>query len=97
VPNVVSTTGRYLTFGCIVRPRELAQTIIQECAGPSLKWNYGTGPGQGTLPQSINPAGAITGYYTDASGLSHGFVRAPDGAITTFDDALRRPFSIRQR
>jgi hypothetical protein len=33
----------------------------------------------------INPVGAITGYYIDAGTVSHGFVRAPDGAITTFD------------
>jgi hypothetical protein len=39
----------------------------------------------GTVPQSINPAGAIAGFYYDASGEQHGFVRAPDGAITTFD------------
>lgn len=31
----------------------------------------------------INPAGAVTGTYSD--GLSHGFVRAPNGTVTTFD------------
>jgi hypothetical protein len=25
------------------------------------------------------------GYYNDASGVFHGFLRTPDGAITTFD------------
>ncbi|SRR5713226_5265785 len=39
----------------------------------------------GTRPSSINPAGAITGSYTDASFGGHGFLRAPDGAFTTFD------------
>jgi hypothetical protein len=38
-----------------------------------------------TFPKSNNPAGAITGLYDDASGVSHGFLRAPDGTITTFD------------
>lgn len=38
-----------------------------------------------TSPYGINPAGAITGEYWDASGVVHGFVRAPDGAITDFD------------
>jgi hypothetical protein len=33
----------------------------------------------------MKPAGAISGNYTDASGLSHSFVRAPDGGFTTFD------------
>jgi hypothetical protein len=45
----------------------------------------GTGAYQGTLPWPINSEGAITGYYVDASNAAHGFLRAPDGAITTFD------------
>jgi uncharacterized membrane protein len=39
----------------------------------------------GTFPNGINDAGAITGSYADASGGSHGFVRSPEGAFTTFD------------
>jgi hypothetical protein len=48
----------------------------------------GTGSGQGTATQfgvSINPAGTISGTYTDAGNVIHGFVRASDGTITTFD------------
>jgi hypothetical protein len=37
----------------------------------------GTGPGQGTRPESINQAGAIAGYYIDGSNLNHGFVWCP--------------------
>ena len=44
----------------------------------------GTGPGQGTIPLSINPQGAIAGSYTDASNVNHSFVRAKNGTITTF-------------
>jgi hypothetical protein len=33
----------------------------------------------------MNPAGAIAGFYVDAQRVAHGYVRAPDGAITTFD------------
>jgi hypothetical protein len=29
--------------------------------------------------------GAITGNYVDVSYVNHGFVRAPDGTITSFD------------
>ena len=49
-----------------------------------------------TWPASINPAGAITGYYIDASYMSHGFLRAPDGSFTTFDapGLYMRPQSI---
>ena len=51
----------------------------------------GTGPfPQGTFPSNItpmgiNPAGAIIGFYVDASSVQHGFVRAPNGTITEFD------------
>lgn len=48
----------------------------------------GTGSGQGTVPNftdCLTPAGAVAGYYMDASGGNHGFVRASDGTITTFD------------
>ena len=38
-----------------------------------------------TNPTGINEAGAITGFYADANFLNHGFVRAQDGTITTFD------------
>jgi hypothetical protein len=38
----------------------------------------------GTFPESINTAGDIAGYYTDANG-AHGFVRDASGAIATFD------------
>ena len=47
-----------------------------------------TGSGLGTTTfwaQCINPAGAMTGSYMDANGAVHGFVRGPDGTISTFD------------
>ena len=39
----------------------------------------------GTFPTSINPAGAITGYSLDVNSVGHGFLRAKNGTITTFD------------
>jgi hypothetical protein len=39
----------------------------------------------GTFPSGINPMGAITGSYNDASNMTHSFVRSPGGSITTFD------------
>jgi len=38
-----------------------------------------------TLPVAINNNGVIAGYYYDSSDLTHGFVRAHDGTMTTFD------------
>jgi hypothetical protein len=48
----------------------------------------GTGAGQGTFTaftDGLSPAGAIAGNYTDRSNVSHGFVRAANGKITTFN------------
>ena len=38
-----------------------------------------------TAAEGINLAGTIAGLYADASFVFHGFLRAPDGTITTFD------------
>jgi hypothetical protein len=34
----------------------------------------GTGIGQGTFPSNPTPAGAIVGFYLDASNVAHGFL-----------------------
>src|SRR5690349_13687253 len=46
----------------------------------------GTAANQGTIGFGINPAGAITGFTRDANFARHGFLRAPDGTFTIFDD-----------
>ena len=46
----------------------------------------GTGTDQGTFVSGINAVGAIVGSYVDGNYVTHGFVRRPDGRITTFDD-----------
>ena len=44
------------------------------------------GSGQGTFPESISDAGAITGRYIDANNVNHGFLRSPvGGKLITFD------------
>ncbi|MGA2591794.1 MAG: hypothetical protein ABSH32_17925, partial [Bryobacteraceae bacterium] len=37
----------------------------------------GGGAYQGTVSFSINSAGVLAGYYTDASNVNHGFLRTP--------------------
>lgn len=39
----------------------------------------------GTSPTGIDTAGDIAGVYEDTGLVNHGFVRATDGTITTFD------------
>jgi hypothetical protein len=38
-----------------------------------------------TIPSGITPDGTITGYYSDTSGVQHGFLRDRNGSFTTFD------------
>jgi hypothetical protein len=38
-----------------------------------------------TFPSAITPTRVIIGSYGDASGVTHGFLRARDGSITSFD------------
>ena len=50
-----------------------------------------------TTPLSINPVGAITGYFLDANFTEHGFLRERHGTIITFDvlgAVATLPFSI---
>jgi len=39
----------------------------------------------GTVSVSLNPEVEAVGFYSDANSVDHGFLRAPDGKITTFD------------
>ena len=46
----------------------------------------GTGAGQGTPSCcAMNSKGALASYYTDSNNVVHGFLRSPEGEITTFD------------
>src|SRR6202790_3659112 len=47
----------------------------------------GTAPNQaqGTFPAQITNSSLTVVNYVDANGVNHGFVRNPDGRITTFD------------
>ena len=45
----------------------------------------GTGPGQGTLPESNNTPGTIAGNYLDGNGVDHGFLFDKQGKFSVFD------------
>ena len=63
-----------------VRTRDGQITIFDDTQAPA-----GTGAYQGTTPVGISDLGVIAGNYVDGNYLNHGFVRTPDGKITTFD------------
>jgi hypothetical protein len=71
-----------ILFTCLVSAQWVrAQDSIITFDAPGA----GTGAGQGTQAIDLSPAGSIVGYYADASGVFHGFLRAPGGAFTTID------------
>ncbi|HEY2445166.1 MAG TPA: hypothetical protein VGI20_05445 [Rhizomicrobium sp.] len=45
----------------------------------------GTAYGQGTSIVAVNSSSVSSGFYVDADNFSHGFLRASDGTLTTFD------------
>ena len=47
----------------------------------------GTSSTQGTIPTNIDASGNIAGFYIDANGVFHGFLRAASGTITAPIDA----------
>jgi len=70
--------GRLITFDVPGAGSVPGLYLMGTPAGPTC--------GQGTYAMSINPEGAITGSYLDENSLGHGFLRAPDGTFTSFDD-----------
>jgi hypothetical protein len=47
--------------------------------------SFGVADAEHTSATAINSSGTIAGYYEDSFGNTHGFSRAKDGDITTFD------------
>jgi hypothetical protein len=45
----------------------------------------GSSSSEGTQAFGINNAGAVTGYYVDPQGVTHGFVRTPRGVFIRVD------------
>jgi hypothetical protein len=92
----INTAGA--TMGDYADSNDVFHGYVRASNGTITTFNVsaaGTGPGTplceqtttcpGTIPEGINNQGAITGQYIDASGVNHGFLRALNGTITTFD------------
>jgi hypothetical protein len=77
----ITVVNESVVFLGFLRARDSSFTTINVPGSTSTF--VGSGFEGGGPP--INPAGAVTGNYFDASGLSHGFLRAPDGTFTRFD------------
>jgi predicted membrane protein len=94
IPIAINTNGTivgtYLdSRSCYHGFLRAASGAITEFDVPGATTTYPCTPDAGfrvgTKPIAINSAGIITGTYADSSGGYHGFVRATNGTITTFD------------
>jgi hypothetical protein len=70
-----------IAVSCCVAPLAAQTAALVSFEAPDA----GTRSGEGTVGISINKSGAVTGYYIDDSGNTHGFVRSANGQITEFD------------
>src|ERR1700719_1786858 len=70
-----------LALGLSVNARG-TKTIITTFDAPGA----GTAAGQGTFANGMNTSGNIVGFIRDANAARHGYLRAPDGTFTIFDD-----------
>ena len=78
--------GQHDNLGIL--PERVVEQIHRSADGTTTNFDVsgaGSGRNQGTNPFGINASGEITGYYTDTSGVPHGFLRDVSGNITTFD------------
>jgi hypothetical protein len=63
--------GTFTTFDAVQYPNGNPSLNI-----PCCTWSF---------PSGITPSGAITGSFNDGFTINHGFLRASDGTLTTFD------------
>jgi len=63
-----------------------SQAFVRDVHGTVTMFNL---PGSIlTVPTSVNQAGEIAGIWFDVNSKSHGFVRSPQGTLTSFDPPL---------
>jgi hypothetical protein len=88
VPTSINTEG--VIAGYYISPTNVLYGFLR---APDGKFTSFEAPGADTTPQSfngtvangINDLGEVTGYYFDASGVQHGFLRSVTGKFTSFD------------
>ena len=75
----------FAALAITVQTSAQSQMITSDCPAKSKFTTFDPPGSTYTIANSINAAGAITGYYVDAYGYRQGFLRAADGTITTID------------
>jgi len=87
-PSGINAWG--VVTGSYVDTKDVVHGFVRSAEGKITAFEApgaDTTPGSfnGASPSAINDLGAITGSYSDANGLYHGFLRSSDGKVTTFD------------
>ena len=81
VGNYMDNSSNMVEHGMIRRPDGTLITFDVPGGGT----NSGQGTGCPGCAAGLNQWGAIAGIYNDSNSVSHGFLRSPDGNVTTFD------------
>jgi hypothetical protein len=86
--TALRTTGLAFVAACsmLMSPGARAdKPVIVIFDAPGVPIPPVAGPNVGTATYSINPEGAVAGYYSDANAVVHGFIRSPGGRFTIID------------
>jgi hypothetical protein len=93
--NIAVAAASGITFQCsAINVHSIVVGTFNDSSGDhGLIWNGSTlhqdifdVPGaSNTVANDVNDNGFITGFFTDAGGNVHGFIRSPDGTVTAFD------------
>jgi hypothetical protein len=83
-------TGRTSSDSAMQAAKAPASDLLPETSSPGkfVTFNVhgaGTTAMEGTFATAINAGGEVTGMYSNAQGVVHGFVRDARGVIATFD------------
>jgi uncharacterized membrane protein len=80
-------TLQWAAYGSILAAALVVLWNPPAASAQTLTTYDATATDTGTFPSAINLGGTVAGVYDDGAG-QHGFLRAPDGTITTFDPGL---------
>jgi len=90
ISSSITINNRGTITGNYVDSNHVTHAFVRSAAGQFVTFDAPgasatAGSFDGTFPASINDGGSITGHYTDAHGVIHGFLRGPVGEFTAFD------------